>query len=127
MFRTAARMWQHTRRAFFWTAPLLAVLLLLGAVLVAGRFTRSQIQPLEPHVISFSAIECDVPEGLSRDDFLAEVQYLSGLPERVELLEDGLAAKLATAFARHPRVDRVKRVQVQERRIAVELTFRPRS
>jgi hypothetical protein len=62
---------------------------------------------------------------MERADFLTEVQYLGSLPDRVELLEDGLAEKLGRAFARHPRVETVGRVEVlSDRRIRVRLTFR---
>jgi len=125
MFQTAARIWQIGKTSLRWTLPVVAVVLLLGGVLLAGRLTRAHLRTLDRYCITFSEIDCDVPPGVAHADFLTEVQYLGSLPDRVELLEDGLAAKLARAFAQHPRVAKVDRVEVLPgRRIRVELTFR---
>lgn len=125
MFQAAARMWQIGKTSLRWTGPVLAVGMLVGGVLLIGRFTHDQVRTLDRSTITFADIDCDVPEGMERGDFLTEVQYLASLPDRVELLEDGLAEKLAAAFARHPRVKKVERVEVlPERRIRVRLLFR---
>jgi hypothetical protein len=125
MFQNAARMWQAGKASLRWTGPLLAVALLLGGVLLIGRLTHHRARTLDRYCITFSEIDCNVPPGMKRDDFLTEVQYLASLPDRVELLQDGLAAKLARAFAQHPRVAKVERVEVLPgRRVRVELTFR---
>ena len=50
---------------------------------------------------------------------------LGGLPDRLPLLENGLAARLADSFRQHPWVENVERVVVQApRRVQVSLTFR---
>jgi hypothetical protein len=122
MFQAAARMWQIGKQSLRWTAPVLGVVLLLGGVLLIGRFTRESVRTSDRETIHFAEIECDVPPGMQREDFLAEVQYLSSLPDRVELLEDGLAAKLAAAFGRHPRVKKIESVEVlPERHVRVHL------
>lgn len=127
MFQTAVRMWQIGKQSLGWIAPVLVVGVLLGGILLAGRWAREQIRSSDRHAISFSTIDCTVPPGMKRDDFLAEVQYLASSPDRVELLEVGLAAKLAAAFAQHPRVEKVQRVAVLEGGVRVELVFRDRA
>jgi hypothetical protein len=125
MFQSAARMWQTGKASVRWGVPILAAALLLGGVLLVGRLTRDQVRTLDRSCITFAEIDCDVPPGMRREDFLTEVQYLASLPDRVELLEDGLAEKLARAFAEHPRVRKVEWVEVlPERRIRVQLAFR---
>src|SRR5205085_1645284 len=57
--------------------------------------------------------------------FLGEVQYLGGLPERLALLDDDLPGRLAEAFARHPWVEKVERVEVvPPGRVRARLTYR---
>src|SRR5262245_37616025 len=53
--------------------------------------------------IAFAEIDCPPPGSLARVDFLGEVQYLSNCPDRLPLSDVGLAARLAAAFAAHPR------------------------
>src|SRR5262249_15720330 len=60
-----------------------------------------------------------------REDFLGEVRYLSEFPSRLRLLEKGLASRLADAFARHPWVEKVERVEVLPlRQVRVRLVYR---
>jgi len=70
-----------------------------------------------PFRTAFAEIECEPPPGQRRADFLVEVQYLSGLPDTIELLD---VASLSTAFARHPLVERVERIApTPDRRLRV--------
>jgi hypothetical protein len=105
-------------------AAVAAVALVLGGLVAGGRLLREQLRPLDRFTIPFADIECAAPPGLSRADFLGEVQYISRLPDRVELLDDGLSAHLTAAFTRHPWVERVEGVQVGPGQVRVRLTLR---
>jgi hypothetical protein len=76
--------------------------------------------------IVFADIECPAPPDtkMGREDFLSEVQYLAGLPDRLPVSDD-LLKKLSSAFVRHPWVAEVKKIELlPERRCRVELRFR---
>lgn len=96
------------------------------AALVALNFlARSRLRGHEGQTIAFSEIECSPPTAIDCGRFLGEVQYLNELPDRVDLLDQDLPSRLAAAFARHPWVGEVNRVEVvPPRRIALRLTFR---
>ena len=76
--------------------------------------------------ISFGEIACTPPpEYIQIGTFLTEVQYVSGYPDRVRVLEDNLPTRLADAFRRHPWVERVERVEILPgRQVTVALTYR---
>jgi hypothetical protein len=98
--------------------------LLLGVV-VAGKFTRDAVRNWERYSIAFAAIDCTPPPGRERADFLAEVQYLAGMPNLLSVLDKGLASRLADAFACHPCVEKVEKVTVlPTRQVKVLLHFR---
>jgi hypothetical protein len=121
VLRPVANVARPSSLVFFVAVPiLLALLLLLG-----GRFLLDQIRGQDRYRVDFMEIECAAPAGGSRAEFLSEVRYLSEFPERVPLLEDGLTARLARAFARHPWVEKVEEVKIEPpRRILVQLQFR---
>jgi len=104
--------------------PLLLVGGLLAGLIGAGRWALEQLRARERYQLPFAAIECPAPPGQERGDFLTEVQYLGGLPDKVALLDDDLPARLSAAFARHPWVERVERVEVHARQVRVLLVFR---
>lgn len=113
------------------TAPGALLLLLLGlaglfgSLFALGRLTHQGIRDLPRYQVPFTDVECAAPPSLSRTEFLAEVQYLAELPERLRLLDDGLAARLRSAFAAHPWVEKVERVAlVPPRQVRVWLVFR---
>ena len=98
----------------------------LFAVLVAGSFTRDAVRTWERYTVAFSDIDCEAPSGQERLGFLAEVQYLSGMPSRLSVLDEDLGRNIADAFARHPRVEKVEEVVVlPKRELHVRLRFRP--
>jgi hypothetical protein len=116
---------QIARKSLQVAAPLVGVGLVVVGLIVAGRLARERLRPLNRHAINFTEIDCNVPSGRTRVEFLTEVQYLANLPDRVQLLDDGLATRLATAFALHPRVAQVERVEIlPESGVRVRLTFR---
>jgi hypothetical protein len=113
------------RRLLEALAPLLAGLLLLLGVVAAGRWTRGRLQQQDGWSLSFADIDCAPPEGLTRQDFLSEVQFLSDCPDRLSLLDPALPDRLARAFTAHPWVGEVKHVQVlRDRGVRVELEYR---
>src|SRR5438445_3500156 len=102
------------RRRIFKT--LLALLLVAGfftGLVVVGNLALQQLRGRDRYRIAWSEIDCPAPAGQSRSEFLDEVQYLSQLSDQLQVLEDGLAARLAEAFARHPWVEEVEEVAVQ--------------
>src|SRR5690348_10470758 len=92
------------RRRVFWRwvlftlAPCGIVLVVLSGVQILGRWTRSGLRGNERFQIAFADIECAPPPTLAPRDFLAEVQYLSDMPERIDLLGRELPEALKVAF-----------------------------
>jgi hypothetical protein len=108
-----------------WCAPVLGVGLVLAGIFALGQAARDHLRGLDRYTISFADIDCEPPPGEKREDFLGEVQYLADLPDRLRLLDEQLPARLAQAFARHPWVERVERVEVvPPRQIRVRLLYR---
>ncbi len=86
--------------------PALAAILVVVVVLLMSQWARDALRGDAAHQFAFRDIECQPPAGRSRDEFLAEVQYLSGLPDRFDLLDPTLARRLEVAFEREPWVSR---------------------
>jgi hypothetical protein len=86
---------------------------LLFGLLRLGQYARDRLDQQDHYAVTFAALRCETPPGLTPGDFRAEVQYLSGLPDRLNLLEPGLAARLVGAFALHPWVERVEGVALR--------------
>lgn len=112
-----------------WLGPGLVVVLSLGlllaGVLLLGTWTRRQIAAWDRYAYAFSDIDCLPPPGLTRTEFLAEVQYLSKRPPQFSVLEEQLARNLAEAFARHPWVRQVESVAIRPpRQVEVRLSYR---
>jgi hypothetical protein len=79
-------------------------------------------------MVAFTDINCTPPPGQDCLDFLAEVQYLAGMPDRLSVLDDSLSARLADAFARHPSVNKIQRIAVQRpRQVEIQVDFRSQS
>jgi hypothetical protein len=99
--------------------------LALGGVIALGQHFRRQLRDEPRYQFPFGEIECPAPPGMDRTAFLSEVQYVSGLPEHVSLLDDSLDERLSAAFARHAWVEKVEQVNVGPgRHIRVQLRFR---
>jgi hypothetical protein len=106
-------------------APLLGVSFVLSGVLALGQQARHHLRGQERYRIAFRAIDCPAPDGLTRDEFLGEVQSVASWPDDVGLLDDRVAARLGQAFAAHPWVEEVRRVEVaSDRHVRVDLLFR---
>jgi len=108
------------------------VLLTLGGVAVvlfglwwAGAEARRHIGPRDRYAVPFADIRLEPPPGTSREVFLTEVRYNSGIAPSVQALDPDLTAKLTTAFAAHPWVASVDAVAVEgANAIRVSLTYR---
>jgi hypothetical protein len=112
-----------------WTLKSLAVAgavgLFLAGLIVLGRLAREDLREQDRYTLAFADVACTPPPGLSRADFLDEVAYLANPPARLRLLEPGLAGRLAEAFARHPWVSQVERVEVvPPAQVRVQLRYR---
>src|SRR5437763_12960917 len=73
----------------------------------AGRLARERLADRGHYTVTLAAIDCPAPPGVARADFLAEVQYLGGLPDQLSTLDPAVALRVASAFALHPWVERV--------------------
>jgi hypothetical protein len=97
----------------------------VGGIIWLGHWTSARLREDQRYWLAVAEIECDVPDGMARLDFLDEVQYHSRLPDRINLLDDEVGERLRAAFARHPWVARVEQVTVMPpRRIVARLQFR---
>jgi hypothetical protein len=104
--------------------PLACGVAVLLAIAALGRWARQSLRQDERFGFYFAAIDCPPPIGLAKEEFLGEVQYLAGLPDRLSLLDEKLAERLKTGFARHPWVAQVHEVRIGPRRIGVDLSYR---
>lgn len=96
-----------------------------AAVLALGKYTREGIRDSDRFAAVFTQVDCSPPPNQSVAEFLAEVQYLSELPDRLPILDKDLPDNLAAAFRRHPWVLKVEGVTVlPSRRLEVRLKFR---
>src|SRR5437016_354393 len=86
------------------TAVLVATFLIVGLIAL-GHWTRADLDRRDYYAVPLAAIDCPTPPGRDRAAFLAEVQYLGGLPDQLHLLEPNLVARLTEAFAKHPAVE----------------------
>jgi hypothetical protein len=96
-----------------------------AALLAVELLGRSALKGLDHYYnLPFIGVQCSSPPGTEREQFLAEVQFLAGLPNRVDVRDDDLASRLREAFARHPWVESVADVQVSTQGIVVQLRYR---
>jgi hypothetical protein len=105
--------------------PLAAGLGLIAAVVLIGGTVRERLRHDGGRVIVFSDIECDPPEGLTRLEFLEQVQYLANLPDQFNLLDPDTSPHIVEALSTHPLVAAVSRVeQLPAGRLRVQLIYR---
>lgn len=103
---------------------LLGVAGLIGLVLYLHPALLEQLRGVDRYQVPLAEVRCAAPAGLSRAEFLEEVQYYGRLPNRLDPLDDGLAESLREAFGKHPWVEQVRDVRVSPRSVEVVLTFR---
>jgi hypothetical protein len=108
-----------------WLLLLVGVSLVLGGVIYLGRLAVEELRRHDHYRIRFADILCEPPPGMTRADFLDEVQYLSNFRAEIRPLDSELPQRLAEAFATHPWVEAVERVEVADiATIKVSLRFR---
>jgi hypothetical protein len=104
---------------------LLGLAVLLLVILWVGQWTRGRIANLDRYTVALAEVECPPPPDQSLPAFLADVQYLGKLPERLHLLDEDLRPRLASAFAQHPEVEKVQEVEIlPPRQIRIRLIYR---
>ncbi|MDW8196672.1 MAG: hypothetical protein RMJ56_03595 [Gemmataceae bacterium] len=104
---------------------LCVVALILYGVWWLNQQAQHQLAQRQRYNISFGDIVCQVPPGMTRETFLAEVRYLSDASATISLFDPELDAKLRTIFALHPWVESVEGVSVEPpRQLSVSLRFR---
>lgn len=115
------------RRGWLLKCALVLVLVaaFLGGVIWAGRWSLDQLRGSDRYVVDFSDIACEPPTGLSKQHFLDEVRFVSRLPQRLNLLDDGLRERLVDGFAKHAWVEKVEGIEIKPpRQLVVKLTYR---
>jgi hypothetical protein len=105
-------------------AVLAAGLLVLLGWAWLGRRAGDDLRDSGRTALVFADTECDTPPGMSRGEFLTEVQYLGELPDRIPAPDAGLPARLAAAFSLHPWVAHVERIEASPGPLRAKLTFR---
>jgi hypothetical protein len=91
--------------------PLAAGSALLAGLVMLGARARDALRQQGACTAAFAELECEPPPGLTRAEFLDEVQYLAHLPDRLDLLEEDWCGRVAAALALHPWVGAVRRVE----------------
>ncbi len=117
------------RRSKIMVLRVLALFLGLGLFVVTASalrtFARERIRNWDRYTTAFADIDCIPPPAQDQEEFLAEVQYLAGMPDRFQILDADLAPRLADAFARHPSVAKVVRITIlSPRQVQVQLVYR---
>jgi len=105
--------------------PLLAAALVLVGLAALGRLATAAVRQQDRYAARFGAVRCEAPPGMRRDEFLREVQYGADFPDRLDRFDRGLPARLRNAFAQHPWVEDVERIEVTPGQpVCVRLRFR---
>jgi hypothetical protein len=120
--------WTYGWTLASWLMPMLMPMLLTALALFGlirlGQAARADLATHQHQSISFASIQCEPPPGMDREDFLGEVQYLAGWPDRVDLIDND-TSRLAEAFARHPWVEQVESISLErDHSVQVRLRFR---
>lgn len=101
-----------------------------GAVLLFGMLalaqkSRDYLRDQSRYTLTFDAIDLSPPAALSRVAFLSEVRRRGQLPDKLSLLDEDLAERLAHAFAAHPWVEKVQNIAILPgHAVHVELRYR---
>lgn len=115
------------RRGLFQPSTLwwLACSLLVIVFLPYAHWFTPDLSSLPQYRIDWSRVAVTPPPPGVPEDLVAEVRAAAELPDELRLLERGLAERLARAFAAHPWIRRVTRVEVQrQRRIEIDVVYR---
>jgi len=107
---------------------LLAAALVAGAgggIAMLGKSIAAKLPDDERFAVPLERLDFEAPSHVDRRTFLAEVRYLSGLPDPLMANRADLPERLRKAFAGHPWIAGVGDIAVSpQRRIAIALRFR---
>ncbi len=118
----AAPRWRFPTRAG--VAATVCVLTVAGVVGV-GLSAATAIEYRERFTLPLSALDFDVPPWIERDAFLAEVRYLSDLPDTFNSYNPAATERLRSALAKHPSVESVQGGYTTiDRRYVLTVVFR---
>jgi hypothetical protein len=92
--------------------PILCGLAVLLGAIALGRAARAGLHDHAAYTLAFADIDCPPPAGIPRQDFLSEVRTLTRQPLAVHVLDADVTARLHRAFAVHPWVESVRRVEI---------------
>ena len=103
----------------------IALAIFLGGLIFLGQWALDHIRQRERYTITVTEIDCESPPGMTRAAFLDEVQYIAGLPAKLNLLDEDVGRRLAIAFSRHPWVQKVEEVELlPTRQVKIQLIMR---
>ncbi|MFL5240467.1 MAG: cell division protein FtsQ/DivIB [Gemmataceae bacterium] len=106
--------------------PLAGIAFLILGVKWLDRALRDTMRKDPRFLLSFDEIEVSgASKGIDRRKFLAEVKQAGGFPDTLQLLDEDLGDRINNAFARHPWVEEVLRVEtLSSHGLRVELLCR---
>jgi len=105
--------------------PILIPFLVVLFGLIGLQTLQSALRPRSgPLPVAFADLDCPSPPGLSRRDFLADVQAYANLPDRLDRNDPDLPPRLVEAFAASPWVERVERITPTPDGLRIELALR---
>lgn len=90
--------------------PLVLIAGFLGGVIALGNAATEDLRRHDVGTIAFADVQCDAPGPLAIVEFLREVQYETGIPDRIDLLADDWQESLADAFRHSAWVEEVTAV-----------------
>ncbi len=108
-----------------WVLAVVATAGLLVALFACGRWFKNQLRDDARYQFSVGDIECQVPEGETREQFLREVHYYGQLPDHLNALDQSTPSILEHAFTSHPLVLHVGGIAITNpNHVRVDLQFK---
>ena len=101
--------------------------LAIAGVVAVGNVARDSHRPPGPLSVPVRQHRMPRPaRAWTGPKFLGEVQYNGQFDDQITVVDPTLPDRLRAAFERHPRVQKVGKVQVlPPKHVVVELTFKP--
>ncbi len=93
---------------WFYSLVLALIAAFLGGFALFNRWGTEQLREDPRFQISFRDLQCDVPPGMTREEFLEEIQYLSRFPDKIFILAPQVKEQIRKAFQLHPWVLEVR-------------------
>lgn len=103
-------------RAWMLLRIVLSLVLVAGLVVSVvwlGQVASRQLGERDRYRVPLDRVMFDIPPTLERKSFLAEVRYVSGLPETIDAADQNLLTVLRPAFEKHPWVEQLDAVVVR--------------